>query len=408
MESSTKTATQQQQVMDQIQITAKKREQGFGTKAIHAGQVADPSSGAVIIPISLSTTFQQQSPGVHRGYEYARTGNPTRDALEHNLAALEKAEWGVVFASGLSTTNGIMTLLQMGDHVVAMDDLYGGTRRLFTRVNQLQGLSFSFVDFNDESALESAITPATKLLWLETPTNPLLKIADIRKVAAIAQRKQLLFVVDNTFMSPYFQNPLELGADMVMHSCTKYINGHSDVVMGVVCGRDQELYRRLKFIQNAVGAVPSPFDSFLVLRGTKTLHVRMREHEKSATKIAHWLVAHPKVERVLYPGLTSHPQHEIAKAQMHGYGGMITFFLKGGIVQARQFLENVHLFALAESLGGVESLVDHPVIMTHASVPVEERAKLGISDNLVRLSVGLEDVEDLLGDLAHALNQVNA
>lgn len=314
---------------------------------------------------------------------------------------------GVVFASGLSTTNGIMTLLQGGDHVVAMDDLYGGTRRLFTRVNQLQGLSFSFVDFNDEVALEAAITPATKLLWLETPTNPLLKIVDIRKVAAIARRKQLLFVVDNTFMSPYFQNPLDLGADMVMHSCTKYINGHSDVVMGVVCGRDQELYRRLKFIQNAVGAIPSPFDSFLVLRGTKTLHVRMREHEKSATKIAHWLTAHPKVERVLYPGLESHPQHAIAKAQMKGYGGMITFFLKGGIMQARQFLENVHLFALAESLGGVESLVDHPVIMTHASVPVEERAKLGISDNLVRLSVGLEDVEDLLGDLAHALNQIN-
>jgi cystathionine gamma-lyase len=401
------TQTIVQSKLESLKLTGTAQRHGFGTRSIHAGQAPDPTSGAVIIPISLSTTFQQVSPGVHRGWEYARTGNPTRDALEANIASLENAKWGAAFASGLAATASVTALLPGGSHIVCMDDVYGGTRRYFSRIAQPQGYKVSYVDFNNSESLEKAITSETRMMWLETPTNPLLKVVDISETARIAKKHNVLFVVDNTFLSPYFQNPLDLGADLVLHSCTKYINGHSDVVMGIVCGNDTEIHKRLKFVQNGMGAVPSAFDSFLVLRGTKTLHIRMREHERNALQIAQWLERHPKVERVLYPGLPSHPQHHIAKKQQRGFGGMVTFFLKGGLRESRQFLESLRLFALAESLGGVESLVDHPAIMTHASVPPEERAKLGISDSLVRLSVGLEDVDDLIHDLSNALDQVN-
>lgn len=380
---------------------------GFGTRAVHSGQAPDPTSGAVIIPISLSTTFQQTSPGVHQGYEYARTSNPTRVSFENNVAALEGAKWGLAFASGSATTASIVSLWSAGDHVVAMDDLYGGTIRYMMRVATKFNISFTFTDLTDPENLRKAIQPGkTKMLWLETPTNPLLRIADIEVLSKIAHEHNLVVVVDNTFVSPYFQQPLKFGADIVVHSVTKYLNGHSDVVMGVAVGNDKDLYERLKFLQNSIGAIPSPFDSFLAIRGTKTLHVRMEQHQKSAMKIAEWLEKHPKVEKLLYPGLPSHPQHEIAKKQMTGFGGMITFWLKGGMTESRQFLENLHLFALAESLGGVESLVDHPAIMTHASVPAETRKANGIHDNLVRLSVGIENVEDLMADLETALSHV--
>jgi len=377
---------------------------GFGTRAIHAGCEPDPTSGAVITPISLSTTFQQQSPGVHKGYDYSRSGNPTRDAFEKNLASLENAAHGLAFASGLAATTTITHLLRAGDHVICMDDVYGGTRRQFTRIASRHGLVFSYVDFSKEGAVEAAITDKTKLAWLETPTNPLLKITDIAKVAEIVKKHNIIFVVDNTFMSPYFQNPLDLGADIVMHSVTKYINGHSDVVMGFLATNRKDLHDDLRFLQNGMGGVPSAFDSFLALRGVKTLHVRMREHERSATKIAQWLEKHPKVDRVVYPGLPSHPQHELAKKQMKGFGGMVTFFLKGGSAESKLFLEKIQIFALAESLGGVESLIELPSVMTHASVPAEERVKLGISDSLIRLSVGIEDVDDLIADIGQALD----
>lgn len=385
--------------------------EGFGTRAIHVGQEPDPHSGAVITPISLSTTFAQRSPGVKfpGEFEYSRSGNPTRKALEECLASLEHGKFGLTFASGLGATNTLLALLSHGDHVVCVDDVYGGTQRLFRRIAApASGLEFDFVDFNKEGALEAAIRPdgKTKLIWLETPTNPTLKLLDIRKTAEIAHRHKCIFVVDNTFMSPYFQNPLDLGADIVLHSCTKFINGHSDVVMGALLLNDAELYQRLKFLQNGMGAVPSPFDCFLVLRGLKTLHLRMSAHQQNAFKLALFLESHSKVERVIYPGLPSHPQHELAKKQMKGFGGMITIFLRGGIIQSRAFLENLKYFALAESLGGVESLAEHPAIMTHASVPAEERQKLGISDTLVRLSVGVEDVDDLLRDLRCALDAV--
>jgi cystathionine gamma-lyase len=319
--------------------------------------------GAVIIPISLSTTFQQTSPGIHQGYEYARTSNPTRVSFENNVAALEGAKWGLAFASGSATTASIVSLLSAGDHVVAMDDLYGGTIRYMMRVATKFNITFTFTDLTNPENLRNAIQPGkTKMLWLETPTNPLLRIADIEVLAKIAHEHNLIVVVDNTFVSPYFQQPLKYGADIVVHSVTKYLNGHSDVVMGVAVGNDKDLHERLKFLQNSIGAIPSPFDSFLAIRGTKTLHVRMEQHQKSAMKIAEWLEKHPKVEKLLYPGLPSHPQHEIAKKQMTGFGGMITFWLKGGMTESRQFLENLHLFALAESLGGVESLVDHPYV----------------------------------------------
>jgi len=358
----------------------------------------------VITPISLSTTFQQQSPGVHKGYDYSRSGNPTRDAFEKNLASLENAAHGLAFASGLAATTTITHLLRAGDHVICMDDVYGGTRRQFTRIASRHGLEFSYVDFSKEGAVEAAITDKTKLAWLETPTNPLLKITDIAKVAEIVKKHNIIFVVDNTFMSPYFQNPLDLGADIVMHSVTKYINGHSDVVMGFLATNRKDLHDDLRFLQNGMGGVPSAFDSFLALRGVKTLPVRMREHERSATKIAQWLEKHPKVDRVVYPGLPSHPQHELAKKQMKGFGGMVTFFLKGGSAESKLFLEKIQIFALAESLGGVESLIELPSVMTHASVPAEERVKLGISDSLIRLSVGIEDVDDLIADIGQALD----
>jgi len=381
--------------------------QGFGTKAIHVGVDPDPNSGAVITPISLSTTFMQSSPGVHKGYDYSRSGNPTRAAFEKNVAAAENANFGLAFASGLSATTTVTHHLRAGDHVICMDDVYGGTRRYFSRIAARFGVTFTFCDFSRPGELEAAITTHSKLVWLETPTNPLLKITDIRGVATIAKKHNLLFVVDNTFMSPYFQNPLDLGADIVVHSVTKYISGHSDVVMGVVVTNRQDLYDDLKFLQNGIGAVPSAFDCFLALRSMKTLHVRMREHERSATTVALFLSQHPLIERVIYPGLPSHPQHELAKQQMKGFGGMITFFLKGGINESRTFLENIKIPALAESLGGVESLIELPSVMTHASVPAEERAKLGISDSLIRLSVGLEDVEDLIADLTQALQTID-
>jgi len=378
----------------------------FATKAVHAGQAPDPISGAVMTPISLATTFQQKSPGVHTGYEYARTGNPTRNTFEDCVAALENASWCAAFASGLAATASVTHMFKQGDEIVCMDDVYGGTFRYFSRIATPMGITVKFVDFVKLDELEKAISPKTVLLWLETPTNPNLKIADIAKSAEIAHKHKTILLVDNTFATPYLQNPLDLGADLVLHSVTKYINGHSDVVMGVVCGKSPELKAKLKFIQNGLGAIPSPFDSYLALRGIKTLHLRMDRHCQSAAKIASWLENNPQVEKIFYPGLTSHPQHELAKKQMRGFGGMITFWLKGGIQESRDFLENVKIFALAESLGGVESLIEHPAIMTHASVPPEERKKLGILDNMIRISVGVEDVEDLMNDLKTAFAAV--
>jgi len=372
----------------------------IGTDAIHAGQSPDPISGAVIPPISLSTTFQQQTPGVHKGFDYSRSGNPTRSALEANIAAIEKAKYGLTFASGLATTATIFHLLSPGDEVICADDVYGGTRRYFTRIAQPATYSkMVFVDFNREGALKEAITEKTKLIWIETPTNPNLKIFDIQAIVKDVKAVKPIVVVDNTFMTPYFQQPLLLGADIVMHSATKYLNGHSDVVLGALATNREDLYERLKFLQYAIGAVPSPFDCFLVLRGLKTLHVRMQRHEDNAKKIAKYLADHPKVEKVIYPGLESHPQHELAKRQMKGFGGMITFFIKGGIDESYAFLSDFKILALAESLGGVESLIEHPAIMTHASVPPEARIILGISSSMIRLSVGIEEVEDLIEDL---------
>eukprot|EP01087_Luapelamoeba_hula_P021606 TRINITY_DN7594_c0_g1_i1.p1 TRINITY_DN7594_c0_g1~~TRINITY_DN7594_c0_g1_i1.p1 ORF type:complete len:392 (-),score=68.80 TRINITY_DN7594_c0_g1_i1:22-1197(-) len=381
-------------------------QQGPGTKAIHAGQHPDPITGAVVVPLSLATTYQQKSPGVHMGFEYSRTGNPTRKVLEENIATCENGKYGIAFASGSATTASVVHLLKAGDHVVAMDDAYGGTFRYFTKIAATMGISFSFIDFTIDGAIEDAIQENTKLIWMETPTNPMLKIVDIRKVSAVSKKHNTILVVDNTFLTPYFQTPLDLGADIVVHSMTKYLNGHSDVVMGIAVTNSEDLKTRLKFVQNGIGAVPSPFDCFMVLRGMKTLHLRMKAHAKNAAKVAKFLEGHPKVAKVIYPGLPSHPQHELAKTQMRGFGGMVSFTLKGDITQARQFLENLHLFALAESLGAVESLANHPAIMTHASVPPESRAKLGITDALVRLSVGVEDADDILSDLESALQHV--
>jgi cystathionine gamma-lyase len=384
----------------------KHSEWGFGTRAILAGQEPDPSTGAVVVPISLATTFLQDSPGVHKGFEYSRTDNPTRQAFEANVAACENAKYGMAFASGSAATMTILHMLKAGDHVAAMDDCYGGTYRYFTKIATPMGLNFSFADFSQDGELEKIVTDKTKLIWMESPTNPTLKLTDIRKVAEVARKNNIILVVDNTFMSPYFQNPLDLGADIVVHSVTKYLNGHSDVVMGIVLTNSEEIKTRIRFLQNGIGAVPSPFDCFLAMRGMKTLHLRMREHATNALHIAKFLEAHPKVEKVIYPGLPSHPQHELAKQQMKGFGGMVTFYVKGELAQAKQFLENLHIFHLAESLGSVESLVDFPPVMTHAAVPKEEREKLGISDTLVRLSVGVEDLEDLVKDLESALAHV--
>ncbi|HKT30888.1 MAG TPA: PLP-dependent aspartate aminotransferase family protein [Gammaproteobacteria bacterium] len=378
---------------------------GFATRAIHAGQTPDASTGAVMQPIYATSTYAQQSPGRHRGYEYSRTQNPTRMAYERCVANLEGGTRGFAFASGMAATATALELLDSGSHVVAMDDMYGGTYRLFERVRKRSaGLNFSFVDLRERAALEAAIRPETRMLWVETPTNPLLKLVDLDMVSEVARRHRLLTVCDNTFASPYNQRPIEHGVDIVMHSATKYLNGHSDMVGGMlVAGARSELVEQLAFLQNSVGAVAGPFDSFLALRGLKTLALRMERHAANALDLAGWLEKHAKVERVIYPGLPSHPQHALAKKQMHTGGGMLTIFLKGGEREARIFLERCELFTLAESLGGVESLIEHPGIMTHASVPPEARKALGISDTLVRLSVGVEDVNDLRADLEHAL-----
>ena len=378
---------------------------GLATRAIHAGQEPDPSTGAIMPPIYQTSTYVQESPGKHKGYEYSRSQNPTRMAYERCIADLESGQRGYAFASGLAGIATVLDLLDSGDHVIASDDLYGGTYRLLHKVRQRSaGLKFTLVDMGDIDAIEAAVRPETKLIWIETPSNPMLKLIDIEAVAALAKRHGILSAADNTFASPIVQRPLELGFDLVMHSATKYLNGHSDMVGGVVVvGDNQDVADRLGFLQNAVGAIAGPFDSFLALRGLKTLPLRMRQHCAAAFELAHWLEAHPKVERVYYPGLESHPQHALAKRQMHGFGGMITLTLKGDIADARRFLERTHLFALAESLGGVESLIEHPAIMTHASIPAPQRAALGITDTLCRLSVGIEDLDDLKADLKHAL-----
>ena len=377
----------------------------LGTRAIHAGQSPDPSTGAVMTPIYATSTYVQRSPGEHQGFEYSRSHNPTRFAYERCVADLEGGTRGYAFASGLAATSTVLDVLDSGSHVICMDDVYGGTFRLFERVRRRSaGLDFSFVDLNDLTALEAAIKPTTRLIWCETPTNPMLKIVDIARLAEFARARGIWLAVDNTFSSPMLQRPLELGAHLVMHSATKYLNGHSDIVGGiVVVGDDAELQEKMTFLQNAVGGVQGPFDSFLALRGLKTLHLRMRAHCDNAMTLAAWLQSHPNVENVIYPGLMSHPQHELAKRQMQGFGGMISLYVRGGLVETRQMMERCHLFALAESLGGVESLINHPAIMTHASIPAEQRARLGIHDNLVRLSVGVEDVEDLCAELDHAL-----
>ncbi|GAB2492683.1 cystathionine gamma-synthase [Pseudoxanthomonas sangjuensis] len=377
-----------------------------GTLAIHGGQSHDPSTGAVMPPIYATSTYAQSSPGVHQGFEYSRTQNPTRFAYERCVAALEGGSRGFAFASGMAATSTVLELLDSGDHVVAMDDIYGGSYRLFERVRKRSaGLDFGFVDLTDLDAFEAAITAKTKLVWIETPTNPMLKVVDIAAVADVARKHGLLVVVDNTFASPILQQPLKLGAHIVVHSATKYLNGHSDMVGGVaVVGDDAELTDRLAFLQNSVGAVQGPFDSFLALRGLKTLHLRMKAHCDNALALAQWLEAHPAVENVIYPGLASHPQHALASRQMQGYGGIISIELRGGAEAAKRFCESTRLFTLAESLGGVESLVNLPALMTHASIPPERRARLGISDGLVRLSVGVEVEGDLRVDLERVLS----
>ncbi len=380
------------------------KEKKFATRAIHAGQSPDPTTGAIMPPIYATSTYVQESPGVHKGYEYSRTQNPTRMAYERCVADLESGTHGFAFASGLASIGTILELLDTGSHVVAMDDLYGGTRRLFRNVRERSaGLEFSFVDLTDPEAARNAIKENTRMIWLESPSNPLMKIVDLEAMAALAKSNGILVAVDNTFATPYLQRPLEFGADIVMHSATKFLNGHSDMVGGIAVTADDELAERLAYLQNCIGAVAGPFDSFLALRGLKTLDVRMERHCRSAHAIAEWLESDERVESVLYPGLPSHPQHDVAMAQMSAGGGIVTFFIKGGLDEARSFLERCEVFALAESLGGVESLVDHPAIMTHASVPAEERAKLGISDQLIRLSVGIEALDDLLADLDQAL-----
>jgi len=374
----------------------------FATRAVHAGQVPDPLAGAVMTPIYQTSTYVQDGLGRHKGYEYARTRNPTREALERNVAALEGGRHGFAFGSGLAAVDAVLKLLSAGDHVVSGENVYGGTHRQMTHVWARLGLAFAFVDGADTDAIAAAVTPETRLLFAETPTNPMMGLCDLRATAEIAQRAGALLVVDNTFATPCFQRPLELGADIVLHSTTKYLNGHSDMVGGMLVVNRDDLAERIGFIQNASGAVPGPFDCWLALRGTKTLALRMRQHDVSGRRIAEWLTHHPKVQRVYYPGLPSHPQHELACRQMKGFGGMISLEL-GSLERARRFVERTRIFALAESLGGVESLIGHPATMTHASVPQALRDKMGLSDSLVRLSVGIEDVEDLIADLDQAL-----
>jgi cystathionine beta-lyase/cystathionine gamma-synthase len=375
----------------------------FETRAIHAGQEPDPTTGAVIVPIYQTSTFAQEGVGGHKGYEYARTGNPTRSALEQCLASLEGGAHGLAFSSGMGAESAITYLLQSGDHIVAHDDLYGGTSRLFNRLLANFGVTIDYVDATDPANVERALRPQTRLVWLETPTNPLLRIVDIAAVSALAHGAGALVVVDNTFASPYLQRPLELGADLVLHSATKYLGGHSDVVLGAIVARDDALAERLRFIQNAAGAVPGPLDSWLVLRGVKTLALRMRQHEANAAAIARFLQGHPRVEHVYYPGLPEHPGYALARRQMHGFGGMISAELEGGREAAFRMLSRTRLFTLAESLGGVESLIEHPASMTHASIPAERRAAIGIGEGLIRLSVGVEDEADLIADLEQAL-----
>lgn len=376
----------------------------FGTKAIHAGVEPDPSTGAIMTPVYQTSTYVQKSPGKHKGYEYSRTHNPTRTSLQKSIAALENGAFGLCFASGMAAIDAIVKLLKPGDEVISTNDLYGGSYRIFTNVFEGLGIKFHFVNMEDPKNINSYINENTRLIWIETPTNPLLKIIDIRAVAAIAKKKGIMLAVDNTFASPFLQQPLELGADIVMHSVTKYLAGHSDVVMGAIVVNDEELARRLAFIQNACGAVPGPQDCFLVLRGIKTLHLRMERHCQNGKAIAKYLVSHPKVSKVYYPGLPDHPNHKTAKKQMRDFGGMLSFTLKtDSIKDAVKFLEKVQIFSLAESLGGVESLCGHPASMTHASIPKKEREKAGLKDSLIRLSIGVEDVEDLIADLKQAL-----
>lgn len=376
----------------------------FGTKAIHAGIEPDPTTGAIMTPIYQTSTYVQESPGKHKGYEYARTQNPTRTVLQNNLAALENGKHGICYASGLGATDAILKLFKPGDEIIASNDLYGGTYRIMARVFQEFGLKFKFVDLSTPTNLETVITSSTKMVWIETPTNPLLRLVDIAAIAAITKPHNIQLVVDNTFASPYLQNPLDLGADIVMHSVTKYLGGHSDTVMGAIVLNDDETAQRLAFIQNACGAVPGPQDCFLVLRGIKTLHIRMQRHCENALKVAQYLQQHPKVGQVYYPGLESHVGHELAKKQMRGFGGMLSFELKGdSMPEAVRVMESFEVFSLGESLGGVESLCTHPASMTHASIPKEERQRNGLKDTLIRLSVGIEDVDDLIQDLEQAI-----
>lgn len=377
---------------------------GLGTRAIHAGQTPDPSTGAIMTPIYATSTYVQSSPGNHKGFEYSRTQNPTRMAYERCVADLEGGVAAFAFASGLAAAATVLDLLESGSHIIAMDDLYGGTYRLFERVRKRSaGLAFDFVDLNVPAALNASLRPETRMIWVETPTNPMLKLVDLRAIGAFAKKHGLILVVDNTFCSPMLQRPIEWGADLVLHSATKYLNGHSDIVGGIVVASDSGMAEQMAFLQNSIGAIAGPFDAFLALRGLKTLHLRMRQHCESALDLAKWLERHPAIARVIYPGLKSHPQHTLARRQMDGFGGIVTVEIKGGQTRARRILERCELFALAESLGGVESLIEHPAIMTHASIPPANRKRLGITDNLIRLSVGVEDIEDLRNELNLAL-----
>jgi cystathionine gamma-lyase len=379
--------------------------QKFETRAIHAGCEPEPVTGAVMTPIFQTSTFVQESPGKKKeGYAYARTHNPTRTALEKNIASLEEGVYGLAFSSGMAAISTVTQMLNAGDHVLSCDDVYSGTFRVFEKVFKRHNLEFDFIDMTNPHSLEEHIKDNTKIIWLESPSNPLLKITDIELITRIAKSKNILTVIDNTFATPFFQKPLSLGVDIVVHSTTKYLNGHSDIIGGAVVTNDKELFDKIRFIQNTTGSVPGPFDCFLVLRGIKTLAVRMERHQQNAMKIAQFLENHPKVRRVIYPGLKSHPQHELAKKQMSGFGGIISFFIKGGLTASRSFLEKVEIFSLAESLGGVESLIEHPAIMTHTSLPQEVKEKLGISDELIRISVGIENVDDLIDDLDKALS----
>ncbi|WP_028388453.1 trans-sulfuration enzyme family protein [Legionella fairfieldensis] len=378
----------------------------FDTRSIHAGQQCDPATGAVMTPIYATSTYRQKEPGVHQGYEYSRTHNPTRTAYENCIASLESGQRGFAFASGMAAINSVIDILDAGDHVIATDDLYGGTFRLFDKVKtRTSNLSFSFVDMANPLDIEAAIRPTTRMIWVETPSNPMLKLAHLQKIADLGKQYNLLTVADNTFATPWIQRPIESGFDIVLHSATKYLNGHSDVVSGVVVvGNNPELTEKIAFLHNSCGGIAGPFDSFLLLRSLKTLSLRMQRHCENATNLAHWLEKHPKISKVVYPGLISHPQHKLAKNQMRDFGGMISMVLNGDLSSAKRFLSRCELFTLAESLGGVESLIEHPAIMTHASIPSETRKTLGIVDGFIRLSVGIEHIDDLIADLNYALD----